>query len=240
MRGTARISRAGDPEEPLKRLACALVGVLIGSVGCGSDSGGNSDAAAIGDGPAITDAPAIADAPISGDAATTDAAAPDAGIGDVGIVTDTTAIADSAAAVCSSMVDAGAQCNALVNGASPVALVVVATPIPTGMGGTIYDGRYYLTEFKGYAGTPLVAGVTLRQTLEMCGNVGQLIGEETSGIYHKNYAVAPMGIQPNVTTTCSTQMPNVDIPYSSYTATPTSVTFYSSQYVFSGTYTKQP
>lgn len=114
-----------------------------------------------------------------------------------------------------------------------------AAALPTGTGGTIADGRYLLTGFDTYTGSALV-GVTLKQTLEICGNVGQFVNEEPGKpIAHKSFTVAPTGVAPNVTTTCSTEVPDTNIPYSSYTATPTEVTFYSTTFIFSVTYTKQ-
>jgi hypothetical protein len=225
-------------------LALLAVGV-VGSGACGSDSGSAADAA-IADGAAGGDVSAALDTAPANDVAASevasgDVAGPDAAPNDDGAMADTgadvTSTVDGGAAACATVTAMG--CNTLANDATNVTLVVVATPIPVGTGGAIADGLYHLTEFKGYATTPLVAGVMLRQTLAMCNGVGVFVSEEKGGTYHKNFAVAPTGIMPNVTQTCSTQMPNVDIPYSSYTATPTTLTFYSSQYVFSGTYTKQ-
>lgn len=96
-----------------------------------------------------------------------------------------------------------------------------------------------LTGFDTYTGSALV-GVTLKQTLEICGNVGQFVNEEPGKpIAHKSFTFAPTGVAPNVTTTRSTEVPDTNIPYSSYTATPTEVTFYSTTFIFSVTYTKQ-
>jgi hypothetical protein len=141
--------------------------------------------------------------------------------------------------VCTAAVDAGAACNTITNIGTDKPIVATGTVMPTGTGGTIVDGRYVLTDFSSYTGSA-ITGVTLKQTLELCGGTGQFVDDQPGKpTQHKSFLFAPVGTAPNVTTTCSTEVPDSNIPYSSYTATPTAVTFYSTTFLFSVTYTKQ-
>jgi hypothetical protein len=81
---------------------------------------------------------------------------------------------------------------------------------------------------------------SLKQTLEICGTVGQLIGEDDGKPqYRKTFTIMPNGIAPHDMPVCTTQSPNVEINSSSYTATSTALTLFSSMYSISVTYTKQ-
>ena len=115
----------------------------------------------------------------------------------------------------------------------------VATATPTGTGGTILAGKYLLTKIEGYTGNGLGA-LDLKQTLVFCANAAVFVSENTKKPTpaHKNFTVAPSGTAINITTTCSTEVPDTNIPYDSYTATSSSVTFYSTAFKFSVTYTK--
>jgi hypothetical protein len=198
--------------------AAATVLVLV-ACSSSSDGGGTSgaDAAAGTDSSSSTDGSSSADTSTATDSSTTD--------------TSTTA--------CTAFPDAGASCNAIVQGGTDKTPTAHVAALPDGTGGTIADGRYYLTGFDTYTGSAL-GGVTLKQTLELCGGVGQFVNDEPGKpTRHKSFTFAPAGNAPNVTTTCSTEVPDTNIPYSSYTATPTTVTFYSTVFAFSVTYTKQ-
>lgn len=206
-----------------------LVGVGVGAAACSSSTTA-SDAG-------VTDA-SVSDSalpqtdssiPQADSSVAPDSAAPDSSVPD-----------SSMPMIACSSADAGAQCNTIVNGATDVPLATVATALPTGTGGTIADGRYYLTGFTAYAGSPL-KNVTLRQTLEICGGgkTGQLVNDEAGQTKRKGFTVAPVGIVPNTVQTCQSNPTDADIPYSSYTATATTFTLYSTVYVFSATYTRQ-
>ena len=88
---------------------------------------------------------------------------------------------------------------------------------------------------------PFAAAAAVLVVLVACsGTSGQFVDDQPSKpTAHKSFTFAPTGIAPNVTTTGSTEMPDSNIPYSSYTATPTELTFYSTTFLFSVTYTKQ-
>ncbi|MFO0667143.1 MAG: hypothetical protein U0174_24535 [Polyangiaceae bacterium] len=154
--------------------------------------------------------------------------------------TDASTTKDTGTNTCTPTADAGAACNTMVNTASVVALSTSTDPLPTGTGGTIADGHYVLTELKAYKGAAFQPGITFKQTLELCSGIGQFVSSDSGKPeYHKSFSYAPNGINPNVTQTCSSQSPNVDVPYTSYTATATTLTLFSSQLIFSVTYTKQ-
>ena len=139
------------------------------------------------------------------------------------------------AATCGSL---GAACNDVVQGGTDVPAAAVAGSTPTGSGGAVVDGHYFLTEFKAYTGSPVI-GVTLKQTLDICSGTLQLVEDEPSKPqYRESFTFSPSGTALNLTKTCTTESPPVDIPYASYTATATALTVYSTQYKFSVTYTK--
>jgi len=200
--------------------AAAAVLVLVACSSSSSDGGGTTGA----------------------DAATgTDSSSStDGGTGsDTSSATDSATNADTSTVACTALPDAGAACNAIVNIGTDKPIVATGTALPTGTGGTIVDGRYVLTDVSSYTGSALT-GITLKQTLELCAGVGQFVDDQPGKpTAHKSFTLAPVGTAPNVTTTCSTEVPDTNIPYSSYTATPTTLTFYSTAFVFSVTYTKQ-
>jgi hypothetical protein len=208
---------------------------LVFVTACGS---GDAETPATGEDSATDDTAAAADT-----TTTTDAPADSSVTTDTATSTDTTtstdAPSDTSMTTCTMSPDAGAKCNELKNSGSDVVLVITAMPIPTGTGGTIANGRYTLTEFKSYLGSLLPAGQTLNQTIEICGEVGNLVSNDKGKPeVHKTFTIKPSGTSPNLTGTCSTQMPDVAIPYASYTATATTLTLYSTTYQFSATYTK--
>ncbi|MBK7580490.1 MAG: hypothetical protein IPI67_09825 [Myxococcales bacterium] len=199
------------------------------STGGASGSGGSSTGGAAGAGGSNTGGAAGAGGSNTGGAAGSGGTSTGGASGSGG--------ADAGA--CTAFPDAGAACNSLANGAAFVPVTQVATAVPTGTGGTIAEGLYHLTKIEGYTGNPL-GSLTMKQTLEICGGVGQLVGDEQGPpVYHKSFTFTTSGTGITATTTCSTQSPNVDIVYSSYTATPTSLTLYSTAVKFSVTYTKQ-
>ena len=131
-------------------------------------------------------------------------------------------------------------CNAVVNGAMLVAGSSDPGPIPVGTGGTLTDGRYYLTEAKAYAGASL-AGFMQTQTVEIScgGTVGQFVNQKGATEIRKTWTLNPVGTDPGFKIICSSISNDPDLMYSSFTATPTSFTFYSATLGFSGTFTKQ-
>ncbi len=135
----------------------------------------------------------------------------------------------------------GADCNTVANIGSDVTLNDTTDAIPTGTGGTFVNGTYVLTEFKTYTGSPMAgSGIVMKQTLQLNDGVGQMIGvDSSSGTYKKSFTYQTNGTTPTITTTCTTQNPNMDVPYSSYTATSSSFSLYSTTYGMSVTYTKQ-
>lgn len=217
----------------------SVVGVscLLGAAACSST-------------PAASDAGADASTtPTDGATPATDGATPptdgatppvDAAIPDAPPPVD--AGADAPVQITCSGVDAGAQCNTVVNGAAIVPLVADTGALPTGTGGSVADGRYYLTLLTSYPGSALRTDLVLRQTLELCGGArtGQLVNDENGATKRKTFSFTQAGIVPNITQTCQSQADDPNIPYVSYTATATTLTFYSAApYLFSATYTKQ-
>jgi hypothetical protein len=207
----------------LRVIPFAAAAAVLVLVACSSSSDGSSGSTSTTDAATGTDSSSSTDSSTASDTST---------------ATDSS-IPDTSMTACTAFADAGAACNTIVQGGTLKTGVAHAGALPTGTGGTIADGRYLLTSIDTYTGSP-VAGVQLNQTLELCGGAGQLVGDEPGKPqYRKSFSFAPSGIAPNVTTTCSTQMPDTNVPYTSYTATTTDITFYSPALTFSVTYTKQ-
>lgn len=232
----------------LASLAIAALGL---GAGCGDDEGGGSGGASSG-GTAGTGGGSTGGTSGSGGGSTGGTSGSGGSSGSGGANTGgTDAGSDSSAGgsdsgsggtdagACTQPPDAGTACNTLANGASFVTVTPVASGVPTGTGGTIADGHYFMTKLEGYTGT-VIGSLKMKQTLDLCAGVGQLVGDEAGPpVYHKSFTFKTTGTAIDVTTTCSTQSPNVDVKYSSYTATPTTLTFYSTTLLFSVTYTKQ-
>ena len=79
-----------------------------------------------------------------------------------------------------------------------------------------------------------------RERIKRCQPVGAFVNDQVgaTSTRRSNFTFAPTGTNPNNTRTCSTQT-TAQIVYASYTATPTTLTLYSTASLFSGTYTKQ-
>jgi hypothetical protein len=213
---------------------CVAVGLLVLNACGGDEAETPSTTPDAADDTSATDTGAAID---SGTAADTTTATDTTAATDTATTTD---VATDSPSTCTMTPDAGAKCNELVNAGSDVVLVMTGMAIPTGTGGAVVNGRYVLTEFKSYIGSLLPAGQTLKQTLDICGESGQLVtNDKGKPEVHKSFTIKPTGTAPNLKQTCSTQMPDVEIPYASYTATATTLTFYSTTYQFSATYTKK-
>jgi hypothetical protein len=208
------------------RMFTVLMMLSAGAISCG----GSSDAAKTDAGVAKTDTAASGDGASSGSdgaVVTTDAA---------------TSTADGAAVktdVASSTSDgAASMCNTLDNVGEVITPTVVATATPTGTGGSIAQGTYKLTNITVYMGGLVSPTATLKQTINVNGMTGQLVSAEGSNTYHKTFTVNPVGNDPVLVQTCSSRVGDIPIPYKSYTATSTSLIFYSTAAGFSVTYTK--
>ncbi len=209
---------------------------VLGAAACSSTpatSDGGTDASTVTD---SATPPVDAATPI--DAATpVDAATPP-----VDGATDASVPPDSSVPTTCSAADASAQCNTVVNGATDVSVTVGTGALPTGTGGTVVDGRYYLTNITSYPGTGVAPTLVMRQTLELCGGgrVAQLINDVAGETRRKSFVFTTAGIVPTTIQTCESVANDVAIPYASYTATATTLSFYAAApYVFSATYTKQ-
>ena len=136
----------------------------------------------------------------------------------------------------------GANCNSLVNVGSDVNQVALAGMMPVGVGGTIEDGMYVLSNLETYPTSPLDPAVVFNQTLEVTGTTAELVVNNTGGNnqpeVRKTFTVTTAGIVPTITEDCTTEVPPFPIPYTSFTATSTKITLYSTMYLFSVTYTK--
>jgi hypothetical protein len=137
--------------------------------------------------------------------------------------------------------DAGASCNTVENTATNITITAATGTMAKGMGGTIRNGTYFLSAVLTYPGSTLPDGTAIRQTLEVC-NGTALLSEniaDAAKSTHKNLTITPAGTVPNVDRTCSTKANDPKNVYSSYTATATSFTLYSTDGSFEMTFTRQ-
>ena len=131
----------------------------LGTDGAGSDGAIGSDGATLGDGASGSDADGTHDGAVD---ATSDASA-DASVDALGI----DVVVDSAGFLDSAPDDAGA-CNTLVNGATQVQQIDIATARPAATGGSIVDGLYFKTSdtvYTGVGGGTGPTGYFVRETL---------------------------------------------------------------------------
>jgi hypothetical protein len=133
------------------------------------------------------------------------------------------------------------NCNALANDATPF-YVNDAGAFVAGTGGTIADGKYHATEMIVYLGSPLQPGASIKETIEVSGGGTklQIIYEDFGDPETRaTFTLAPNGVDPHLTKTCSTRVD--DVPgYTSYTADATTFTLFNSTFNFSLKYTKVP
>jgi hypothetical protein len=137
--------------------------------------------------------------------------------------------------------DAYGTCNSLTNAATDVPVTADGTAIPTGTGGTIADGTYFLTEVRAYSGSP-VPNITFRQTAVISGGGthAELVADDgDKPEYHESDTLAPNGSEITMTTTCTTEQDAVAVPYTSFTVDGNMLTLYCASLHFSVTYTKQ-
>jgi hypothetical protein len=213
-------------------------GLALVLASCGGESSGPTDAGDDADALTIDGTSSDSDA---ADAATTNGAdaadadgAADAAMTD-GAPTDG-AKPDAPTLTCPTTPDGGASCNALVNIAPAVTIAAGTGDMPVGMGGNIFNGTYFLTELTAYAGSGISTGVFFTQLMVIAGCSAELV----EGVnVHKTFNKNPVGIVPNWTMVCSSKVGDTPVVVSSFTATPTSLTLYSTSAKFYATYTKQ-
>ena len=159
--------------------------------------------------------------------------------------TDAGTQADGVAPIrCGSPVDAGYSCNNLVNTAELVDLSAATGTLPTGVGGPVLDGLYHLTKQVYYPGSQLT-GTMLRsaETVLVCGNRTQHVkatvdparsqfGDEA----HASGAFSTTGTAFTMTPTCG-YLPAIE--WSSYTATTTTLSVYSTSLGLEVVFTRQ-
>jgi len=117
-------------------------------------------------------------------------------------------------------------CNALVNAASEVTGMQVATEAPAAVGGAVIDGTYHLTDLTIYTGAGGQAGalpIQLKQTIAIHGTTADAI-TEVSGM---SQAQSTTFITSGTTATTAGTCPKVEAPQTGeYSATPTSLVLF--------------
>ena len=166
---------------------------------------------------------------------------PEAGSGGGGTAGDSVKPVEHSSSTCTPLPDAGKDCNALENTATNVTISAVTGTLAVGTGGTIVDGRYYLTEVKTYPGSSLPSGIVIRQTIDICNGTLQLSENiaDVASSTHKTSMFKPEGTAPNLSMLCSTKAGDSATNFTSYTATAKTITLYEAAGKFYMTMTKQ-
>jgi hypothetical protein len=168
----------------------------------------------------------------------------DAGTSDGATAKDAASPSDSGAGNdATSGDDAGGTCNALANSASDVPITVDTVAIPTGTGGTIADGTYHITEVRTYQGSPLTA-LTFNQTIVISGtgmHYELVANDSDKPEFHESATITstPSGTI-SIDETCTTEQNYTPIPYTSFTASGTTLQVFCASYGFSITLTLAP
>lgn len=234
------------------RLGASIVVFLASGFvyACGSsDSGGSSsqgvlggDASAGGDGSSANDASNGGEAGLGNEAGpTTDAGGDSSSSKDSG-GSDSAPGADASDAGSDALADVGplpdgnipdvgvfdgGTCNALVNGGQAITMVNVPQDMPSGQGGTIALGLYYLTKWESYTGPGGASGPTqnVRKTAFLFQSSTQYLkvtADQGQADENDNRTYTTSGATLNSVQSC----PTVDTLSSDYTATPTMLILY--------------
>jgi hypothetical protein len=121
-------------------------------------------------------------------------------------------------------VDATNACNALDLGTAPaIDLNQVASQEPTAMGGTVFDGTYYLTKWTIYTGPGGATGplpLTLQVRRDFAGGIVQTVQSDGSSIRRFTATLTTAGTAFTETDSC----PGSSVDMGTYTATATTMT----------------
>jgi hypothetical protein len=132
--------------------------------------------------------------------------------------------------------DAGAQCHDVVSNAPRITAVADPGTFPTGTGGQIADGLYYLTEARYYPGSPVTAGTMVKYAVLFLGDMSYIVDDNNpSETIRRTKKRNPDGGAD--ITLCETKV-ETDTSTSTYTATCGEVNSYDSR-LFSTKFVKQ-
>ncbi len=131
--------------------------------------------------------------------------------------------------------DAGSQCHDLVSNAQPVTVIADPGTLPTGTGGTLGDGLYYLTEARIYPGSPVPNGTVVKYAVLIAGDFSYTVDDNGATVRRttKRNPDGGAGI-----VLCETKTDN-NPPAKSQTATCSSLTTYDDVSLFSAKFVKQ-
>ncbi|MFO0664843.1 MAG: hypothetical protein U0174_12880 [Polyangiaceae bacterium] len=132
--------------------------------------------------------------------------------------------------------DAGDQCHDLVSNAPSVPVTVDNGTLPTGTGGTLGDGLYYLTEVRIYPGSPVPQNTVLKYAMLVAGDTNYIVDDNGPKTVRRTVKKNPDGGAPVIV--CETKAdPNPAA--ATQTATCNSLTTFDSNSKFSAKFVKQ-
>lgn len=89
--------------------------------------------------------------------------------------------------------DGGGACNALVQGAPSVDVVLTTAAAPTPQGGAIFPGLYYLTAVTDYGASTGTKSFGLRSTIEIQGSTMQFVDDLSNVTNHGTISIVTSG-----------------------------------------------
>lgn len=138
-------------------------------------------------------------------------------------------------------VSAAPACHDLVNSAPEIGTTDDPGTTPTGTGGTIKDGLYFLTEVRRYAGATIPATYKFQQTYLLKGGKSYVVERTDTGTANVTHRkIKSQLVDGGESEDCTSDPGHVDPPGQSLTATCTKVTVYVPQFGYSATLTRQP
>lgn len=132
--------------------------------------------------------------------------------------------------------DTGGACNALSNDAPHITSTKSTAPLPTGTGGSVADGTYFLTSATIYAQPSAGSGSDQQETIAIAGGKLDVVKlGVTHPIDRTSWSYATSSTTLTLTRTC----PSSKTQTFGYTADATTLTTYETATNIAKTYTKQ-
>jgi hypothetical protein len=138
--------------------------------------------------------------------------------------------------------DSGApgSCTTLANSAPAIVVTTGGATVPTGTGGTVAAGTYYLTSVV-RTPTSILPQMTFRQTLRITGNTVEMAADDSyKPAFTKTSTFTTSGSSIVFTRLCSTEADSLtELQYESYTADDAHLILYGVTLGITVTYTRQ-
>ena len=133
-------------------------------------------------------------------------------------------------------------CTNLENTAPEIAVTTSDAAVPTGTGGTVAEGTYFLTAVVRTPSSPVSAQLTFRQTFRISGNTLETVAKDSdkSTATKGEDTFTTNGSSIVFTRVCSSDSSSAELQYGSYTADATHLNLYSVPLGISVFFTRQP